>query len=183
MWELGFTREYCTWLLAPVLGRCGVSTIRLTMPNLEAYECVRRAETIGRPLVAAAFPRTRFRVKRSQPPPSARPQAEGEAWSGSWLFEEQPMLVEAGFDAAFEMSGGDADDFPAQHPPFPERGPADPDRLGSPSADAFLCRSFRQSGRPRRSPAGLVTFSDRFVIQDLGQPGPNTTRSEDDADR
>src|SRR5271166_1338068 len=32
------------------------------------------------------------------------------------------------------MSGGDADDPPAQHPPFPGRRPADPgpDRLGSP---------------------------------------------------
>jgi hypothetical protein len=59
---------------------------------------VRRAETIGRPLVSAAS--NQARNVRNRP---ARPQAEGEAWwSGSWLFEEQPMLIEAGFDVAFE---------------------------------------------------------------------------------
>src|ERR1700691_2925423 len=66
------------------------------------------------------------------------------------------------------MSGGDADDPPAKHPPFPGRRPADPgpDRLGSLSADAFLSRSFRQSGHARRSPGG-----PRHVLRSLHHSG------------
>ncbi len=141
------------------------------MRNLEAGECVRRAETIGRPLVSAAFPRLVLEpgAKRSQPPPSARPQAEGEVWSGSWLFEEQHRLVEAGFGQPVKCPAATPMILQLSIHPSGTRT-CYPDRLGSPSADAFLSRSFRQSGRPRRRSGRLVTFSDRFVIQDSGEP-------------
>jgi hypothetical protein len=131
---------------------------------------VRRAETIGRLLVSAAFPRTRFRRETRPRPP--RPQAEGEAWSGSWLFEEQPTLIEAGFDVAFECPAATPMILQPNIHPSRDADLLTPDRIAS---DPLLpMRSYLDlfGNRVTRVevPAGLVTFSDRFVIQDSGEP-------------
>ena len=95
------------------------------------------------------------------------------------------MLIEAGFDIAFEC--------PAQTPMLlqlnvhPSRD-ADlltpgQDRLGSAAPDARLSRSFRQSRHARRGSGGPCHLLQPLRHSRLGRPGRNAARCADDADR
>jgi hypothetical protein len=124
------------------------------------------------PASLRGLPADSFRFRRETFPtaPSARPQAEGEVWSGSWLFEEQPRLVEAGFDQPLKCPA--ATPMILQLSIHPSR---DTDLLTPIASDPPLpMRSYLDlfGNRVARVevPAGLVTFSDRFVIQDSGEP-------------
>ena len=89
---------------------------------------------------------------------------------GSWLFEEQHRLVEAGFDQPVKCPA--ATPMILQLSIHPSR---DTDLLTPIASDPPLpMRSYLDlfGNRVARVevPAGLVTFSDRFVIQDSGEP-------------
>ena len=95
------------------------------------------------------------------------------------------MLIEAGFDIAFEC--------PAQTPmllqlnvhPSRDADLLTPDRIASdpPLAMRAYLDLFGNRVTRVEVPAGLVTFSNRFVIHELGRAGRNAARCEDDADR
>jgi hypothetical protein len=69
------------------------------------------------------------------------------------------------------MSGGDADDPPAQHPnPSPDADLLTPIASDPPLPMRSYLDLFGNRVARVEVPAGLVTFSDRFVIQDSGEP-------------
>ena len=137
---------YRTRLLAPVLDRLRVSTIRLRTRNLRGLPM--RA-TIGRLRGSAAI--LAAGTKSSQP---ARPRGhkrEGDAKLGSWLFEDCSMVIEAGFDIAFECPAPTPMLLQLSIHPSRDADLLTPERIASDprSADARLSRSFRQPGHPR----------------------------------
>ena len=94
------------------------------------------------------------------------------------------MLIEAGFDIAFEC--------PAQTPmllqlsvhPSRDADLLTPDKINSdpPLATRSYIDHFGNRVTRVEVPAGLVTFSNRFVIHDFGPTGRNAARVRDDAD-
>ena len=129
--------------------------------------CARRAKITGRPLVSAAIRNSKpARSVPNQRPRCPKPRAahsrdHGPSRSGS-------MLIEAGFDVAFECPAATPLILQLSIHPSWDARPADPgpDRLGSLSADAFVSRPFRQSGHARRSPGGA-----RHVLRSLRHSG------------
>ena len=112
----------------------------------------RRAKITGRPLVSAAIRNSKpARSVPNQRPRCPKPRAahsrdHGPSRSGS-------MLIEAGFDVAFECPAATPLILQLSIHPSWDARPADPgpDRLGSLSADASVSRPFRQSGHARGS--------------------------------
>ena len=95
------------------------------------------------------------------------------------------MLIEAGFDVAFECPAATPMILQLSIHPSRDADLLTPDRIAS--DPSLPMRSYLDlfGNRVTRVevPAGLVTFSDRFVIQELGRAGRNTPRRVDDADR
>ena len=122
----------------------------------------------GGPLRFAAFLAGSKSSRNYSPPrPGARFQAEGVGWWGLSL-----MLIEAGYEIAFEC--------PAQTPmllqlnvhPSRDADLRTPDRINSdpPLSTRSYIDHFGNRVTRVEVPAGLVAFSNRFVIHDSGEP-------------
>jgi hypothetical protein len=106
-----------------------------------------------------------------------RPRASGYAGEGI------AMLIEAGFDIAFD---------PAQTPmllqlnvhPSRDADLLTPDKINCDPILAMRSYIDHFGNRVTRVevPAGFVTFSNRFVIHDWGQPEENAAGYRDDPD-
>ena len=95
------------------------------------------------------------------------------------------MLIEAGFDVAFECPATTPMILQLSIHPSRDADLLTPDRIVS--DPSLPMRSYLDlfGNRVTRVevPAGLVTFSDRFIIQDSGEPDETPPDVVDDADR
>jgi hypothetical protein len=82
------------------------------------------------------------------------------------------MLIEAGFDVAFECPAATPMILLLSIHPSRDADLLTPDRIASdpPLPMRFYLDLFGNRVTRVEVPAGLVTFSDRFVIQDSGEP-------------